>query len=151
MPKAPMPILILVLAVMLLWPCVALWRNQDVIRTAIRAAVFALGSATGVMTPFGCLALTNLGRPDAMGPLHVAVMWCGVAIFYVPLSVVFILLANRMRQPAILQDGSRCPSCAYCLVGNISMVCPECGTPYTLGDLDTTEAEVHDSSTHDDD
>jgi hypothetical protein len=22
-----------------------------------------------------------------------------------------------------------CPSCGYCLIGNISGVCPECGTP----------------------
>jgi hypothetical protein len=38
----------------------------------------------------------------------------------------------------VLQDGTRCPQCAYSLIGNTSMVCPECGNPFTFADLGTT-------------
>ncbi|MCB9867337.1 MAG: hypothetical protein H6816_11980 [Phycisphaerales bacterium] len=37
-----------------------------------------------------------------------------------------------------LQDGTLCPNCAYSLIGNESMVCPECGRGFTFDDLATT-------------
>ena len=37
----------------------------------------------------------------------------------------------------LLQDGHTCPQCTYNLTGNISMVCPECGNPFTWDELST--------------
>jgi hypothetical protein len=48
----------------------------------------------------------------------------------------------RMRGHRILlQNGRLCPRCAYDLAGNTSMVCPECGTPFSFELLDTTRKE----------
>jgi hypothetical protein len=33
------------------------------------------------------------------------------------------------------QDGTLCPGCGYCLLGNTSMVCPECGRPFYWDEL----------------
>jgi hypothetical protein len=45
------------------------------------------------------------------------------------------------QRVVVRQDGTLCPKCAYSLIGNESTVCPECGTPYTFGDLGVTAEE----------
>jgi len=34
-----------------------------------------------------------------------------------------------------------CPRCEYCLIGNTSMQCPECGRAFTFEEMGTTEEE----------
>lgn len=46
----------------------------------------------------------------------------------------------------IIQDGTLCPSCGYCLIGNISMICSECGNEYTFSQLGTTAEEFQERS-----
>lgn len=36
----------------------------------------------------------------------------------------------RHRWPFVIQDGSSCPQCGYCVRGVKSAVCPECGTAF---------------------
>jgi hypothetical protein len=38
----------------------------------------------------------------------------------------------------VVQDGTLCYGCGYCLVGNTSMTCPECGRSFTLEELHQT-------------
>jgi hypothetical protein len=38
---------------------------------------------------------------------------------------VFRVLSGRV----VVQDGTLCAQCGYCLIGNVSGVCPECGWP----------------------
>jgi hypothetical protein len=42
---------------------------------------------------------------------------------------VLTLLARRLRRRA---EAGHCPACGYDLTGNVSGVCPECGTPRLL-------------------
>jgi hypothetical protein len=48
-------------------------------------------------------------------------------------------VVRRLPPRVVVQDGALCPGCAYCLIGNESMVCPECGRPFTFEELGTTE------------
>ena len=85
---------------------------------------------------------------------------------YVTFADVLILLATGSAVPSVLatlgwtwgrvwaravhsqrvfvQNGSMCPTCTYSLIGNTSMICPECGVPYSFEELDTTK-EVFES------
>jgi hypothetical protein len=37
-------------------------------------------------------------------------------------------LCRLIRGEVLIQDGTLCPECGYSLVGNVSGVCPECGS-----------------------
>ncbi len=76
----------------------------------------------------GCLTLTlgpgNL-PPCCLG--HGAVQF-GVAILLFLLTIGLALLAHRCKATENLPLG-RCQRCGYNLTGNVSGICPECGTP----------------------
>ncbi|GMU84615.1 MAG: hypothetical protein AMXMBFR47_44840 [Planctomycetota bacterium] len=51
----------------------------------------------------------------------------------VPFWVIWIpyaIAASRLRRKQKQQ--SACPACGYCLTGNMSGICPECGVPWKL-------------------
>ena len=43
--------------------------------------------------------------------------------------------------PIVVQDGTLCPQCGYCLAGAESTVCSECGREFTFQELGTTKEE----------
>ena len=108
--------------------------------TSARAANWGLDYGVGVV-----------GAP--LGLAGVGLFFAGYEAYFpfMLFSLVIALLAGvaalawmllRYTMPRIvLQDGSRCPVCAYCLIGVTSMRCPECGRPFTYDELATTEAE----------
>ena len=51
-----------------------------------------------------------------------------------------IILRERYGR-VVVQDGTLCPGCGYSLIGNESMICPECGRGFTFEELETTEEE----------
>ncbi len=66
-------------------------------------------------------------------------------VFWI-VTPVAALLCALLGPRYLLQDGTLCPQCAYCLIGNESTVCPECGRPFTFDELDTTEAAFREKS-----
>lgn len=45
------------------------------------------------------------------------------------------------KRVVVLQDGTLCPACAYSLIGNESMTCPECGGTFAFADLGVSSEE----------
>jgi uncharacterized membrane protein YedE/YeeE len=68
------------------------------------------------------------------------VMWAITAVTPVVVAV-FIRdgLAARRRQQ---MDPDLCYVCRYCLIGNVSGVCPECGTKLTVEQCDYIQEET---------
>ena len=54
-------------------------------------------------------------------------------VFLVALIPLILYSENQRRKNDRLRDRLRglCPKCRYCLTGNVSGVCPECGTKIT--------------------
>ena len=52
----------------------------------------------------------------------------GYGLILIPLGVAAVLLARHLDRRVA---AGRCPQCDYDLHGNVSGVCPECGTPVT--------------------
>jgi len=48
---------------------------------------------------------------------------------------------RRWGEVVLIQDGTICPRCGYSLVGNQSMICPECCRTFAYVELGTTAAE----------
>ncbi len=74
--------------------------------------------------------------------------WCKLGISLLIVFTVYSVLTfallrffKNTRGPLIMQDGFRCPNCTYCLIGNQSMQCPECGKPFTFEQLGITKNE----------
>ncbi len=47
----------------------------------------------------------------------------------------------RHRWPFVIQDGSSCPQCGYCVRGVASAICPECGTRFDHTQLGLSQVE----------
>ncbi len=62
-----------------------------------------------------------LGHPAAGVTLVMVPLWC-------PLILVMLVTAAWWRRGSRVPAGL-CPKCTYDLTGNVSGVCPECGTP----------------------
>jgi hypothetical protein len=48
---------------------------------------------------------------------------------WLPMCPLGVLLAWTYRQERRLRDLTACKTCGYCLTGNLSGICPECGKP----------------------
>jgi hypothetical protein len=111
-----------------------------------RAMVLGTGYAAGFSLCVLAVALAA-ARPPPSYPEIVANWWAiylgvlGLFLFMWVLTPVAAILCNFLGPRYARQDGTLCPQCAYCLIGNESMICPECGRPFTFDELDTTEAE----------
>ncbi len=78
-----------------------------------------------------------------MGPLGVMV---GAAVTVSILSGgLFVLLwiaSRKSRGQLKIVHGTQCPTCEYNLVGNTTYICPECGEPFTLEELDISADDL---------
>lgn len=101
----------------------------------------------GVMLPIAVLitsVISYLGyarvRPP---PLSAA---AGVELVLLPLSgglFVLLWLASRTsRGKLLVTDNTHCPNCEYNLIGNTTYICPECGEPFTLEELEITSKDL---------
>src|SRR5262249_28650591 len=116
---------------------VAIWRE----RVCGRARSAELGGYYGVGIVSGILMIT---RGLGVSPSHVlpyAVLPPVCWLLGYAAGAAFWSLARLLCGLTIMQDGTLCPRCAYSLIGNESMTCPECGRDFTFAELGTTESE----------
>lgn len=123
----------------LVMPLVLLVRYQSTIALPLRAHVAALGYATGLISiPIVCGIPFLLGR-EGLEECALAVMYSTISVYvYGVLAWAAGAIFFRKFSGVILQDGTLCPGCAYSLIGNTSMICPECGRAFTLDELGAT-------------
>jgi hypothetical protein len=103
------------------------------VATSLACALSALGILLVLIVVFGIefvgTAMDYLGR---RAPGH-WFLWGNVALIaaYV-LCPIFAIIASQALYRRLrwrLHDIGRCRSCDYNLTGNVSGICPECGTP----------------------
>ena len=123
----------------LVMPLVLLVRYQSAIAVSVRAHVAALGYAMGLISiPIVCGIPFLLGR-EGLEECALAVMYSTISVYvYGVLAWAAGAIFFRRFSRVILQDGTLCPGCAYSLIGNTSMICPECGRTFTWNELGTT-------------
>lgn len=113
-------------------PWMILWRCQSMVRTFRRALASGIACGCGAIS----LALVfSLGNPDPNHWLLMLKYGVYLCAFFGLSNVVLMLAYNRLRQPLPIQNGTLCPGCAYSLIGNVSMICPECGRPFNFAEL----------------
>ncbi len=129
---------VLLIVIVLAVPCIFAWRFQEMVCTNRRAILSGAGFGTGVICP---VAAFSLGNWDARHWASVTAAAVGSVFFFALLNLALRFVFNRIRPPRPMQDGTLCPGCAYSLIGNETMVCPECGKAFTFEELGTTERE----------
>ena len=73
-------------------------------------------------------------EPHAMGP-----------VWALSFGLVYLCtwrIVQAVSGPILIQDGTLCPGCGYCLRGCTGQRCPECGREYSLEELGTANAEL---------
>lgn len=70
---------------------------------------------------------------------HAIILMTQLAFYLLAMAVGVVLmhwaLCRWVRGRVLIQDGLTCPNCQYCLRGNTTGICPECGHAYTLEEL----------------
>jgi len=135
-PKVLLPLIPVALSIA--WPILRLRRHAakiaSVERVAKLGAVFAIG-LLGIPVLFILFGeLMNIdGRDWSMLKRILVAMPCVVLV------CVLVWLLVRLTLPKfVMQDGTLCPGCAYCLIGVTEMRCPECGREFTYDEIETT-------------
>ena len=78
--------------------------------------------------------------PPAFAGIAIGVFFIGMPPYAIAFCGLGMILRERFGV-AVIQDGTMCPGCGYSLIGNTTMICPECGRAFTFEELETTEAE----------
>jgi len=97
------------------------WYNRDVRKQRALSGILIVWSA-------GVAALICWAATDLASPLE---RWL-IAPFLVAIMFIFIRSVLRgywEEETKLRRITGLCPNCAYNLKGNVSGVCPECGTP----------------------
>lgn len=108
------------------------WKSQSHLPRLTKAIAFGLGMSVGFgVTPAGTLLVAEgiailirgiyffVGGGIA-GPLMAGIVWA---------------LRRGIRGAVLIQDGATCPACGYCLLGNTTGICPECGHQYSPDEM----------------
>jgi hypothetical protein len=134
---------ILAAVVFLLVPLVYFWRNGVQIAQPGRALLAGLcfGAASGVTRWAVAVVYGLLHDPGGRFFWYQTAGLIRAPIAYAVLFLAFGFVCRLWFGRIIQQDGTICPGCLYSLIGNTTMVCPECGRPFTFEELETTEEE----------
>lgn len=142
--------LLVFLCIAIAWPAWRLRRRYRTVCTTPRAAWLGFGYGMGIASiPLilaTYVAITEASDPTPMFSNPNTPWWvAGISAIVLASSIAIVAglwRIVRMSLPAlVVQDGTLCPQCAYCLLGVQSMRCPECGNAFTYDELETTEAE----------
>lgn len=125
-------------------PWLLLFTLRSQVRTSRRACGLGAAGGLGIVVP---AAVFSIGNPDVRQWVGVGVAALAVMLFYGAANAVLLAILNRLRPPPPLQDGTLCPGCGYCLIGNTSLICSECGRPFTREELSVRSIDPFDSHT----
>ncbi|MFO0973006.1 MAG: hypothetical protein U1A27_06155 [Phycisphaerae bacterium] len=110
--------------------------RREMFRSSRRWTV-AFGLAAGLhaaaLFPVTVIAMR---MPDPVIVLLLIIGLPFTAVFF----LIFTLAVSLFSPRVTVNDGTLCPGCEYCLIGNTTMICPECGRPFTFEQLGTTGA-----------
>ena len=121
-------------------PWLMLWFLQPQVRTKRRAWIVGAACGLGAVSP---VSLLSIGNPDVRHWVGVAIATVACVLFYSLSCMLLLILYNKLRSPPPLQDGTLCPACGYSLIGNTSMICPECGRAFTYQELKVEDTRDH--------
>lgn len=130
---------LVLLAFGLIWPAEVARRMAATLRYPRHAAVIGAWFAIGLSAPVWLVSILRLSGSDLWGRLLAT---AGFAGLYAAAAVGIWWFVRRAWVEVIEQDGTRCPGCGYCLVGNTTQTCSECGRPFTLPELGATSASA---------
>jgi hypothetical protein len=106
-----------------LWLAVLSWSEQRWWYAVLEALAVWLSMVIAMMS----LLLAHPGLsprlPDDLGPA------IALAVIYLLVRLIALAFVRFLVVSVVYQDGSLCSSCGYNLTGNVSGICPECGTP----------------------
>ncbi len=135
------------------WPAYKLRRDHRMIADARGAgmigAYYAFGMSSAIFIGFACIVFVDiLGSVEGIffDAIIIAITSSAIAavflVFAIQVSIAILWSTICLTLPKfIVQDGTLCPNCAYCLIGTQSMRCPECGNEFSFDDLETTAEE----------
>ncbi|MCB9856556.1 MAG: hypothetical protein H6818_12815 [Phycisphaerales bacterium] len=128
-------------------------RHYRVIANAGRAAelgwryALSAGIVVYLIVAFNVIVITGAHVAAALLVLLVGTLALAVGVVIATAAFVITWRLVQLTLPKfVVQDGTLCPTCAYCLVGVQSMRCPECGSAFSFADLETTEYEFQSRS-----
>ncbi|MCG3137091.1 MAG: hypothetical protein HJJLKODD_00933 [Phycisphaerae bacterium] len=127
------------LLLIVLFPVIFIGFVSSKIRDWCSAYLLGIGIGTAYLVPALLLFLLQIVIEMKLAWLLVLLIAIAV-IAQIPgvIASGVWYVVYRLGPPRIIQDGTRCPGCGYSLVGNQSMVCPECGRAYTFTELGVT-------------
>ena len=123
-------------AILVGMPLYLLYRYGFQIGSAARAVLAGAGFGSGLSFALQILVIMLFQRGRLQSALLLEAACLGLLLLCAALCWVCWRVLRNVDSGVVFQDGTRCPQCAYCLKGNASMVCPECGRAYKASDLD---------------
>ncbi len=116
-------------------PLPFLWRFRGMVGTLARSIIAAVGFAVGATLP---AIVFSIGNHDPAQWRRIVFAVGVMILLSCAISIAFLWIVRSLSGPVMIQDGTRCPQCAYSLIGSESMCCPECGRTFTYEELRTT-------------
>lgn len=126
---------------MILGPLMAMRHRRAHLATAGRRLVAIFGTSLGLLVLPYTVTLSAAASQQFQGfswrlpALHAGIFAAWVLIGAIAWPII------RHRWPFVIQDGSSCPQCGYCVRGVASAICPECGTRFDHTQLGLSLAE----------
>jgi len=115
-----------------LLPVMFLYRRAG----AARTIAYSLGLSTCVAAAFSVAApYVSLEVQTVRGPMAKINLSLWATIF---LSALGTLVCRIRLGRCVIQDGTICQGCGYCVIGSINQTCSECGREFTFQELGTT-------------
>jgi hypothetical protein len=105
----------------------------------LRKRIASPAATTGLIT--NLLSQAPEGGPGLCFGMLLMPLWC-ILVAYLGRGLRLILVRCDVIEEPAQPVGPSCPGCGYCLIGLAEHVCPECGRPFTLEELDVTERQL---------
>lgn len=140
-PIVVIELLHVLLALTIAWPIVRLRRNAARIATVGRVAVLGVIFAIGFLgVPIIAYIFTAIFGVSIRSGWSIP-FFLGLLIGVDVICIIAWLLVRLTLPRFVVQNGTLCPDCGYCVIGVFGLRCPECGRSFTYDELETTEEE----------